>query len=584
MIAKALKIVPLLVLCLGGTPPLHAQTPGPESVVVVANSAVPGSLEVAEAYMKRRSIPEEHLITISSSESENINRVKYLEEIHNPVLEALLDRELVNAFKGEKDSLGRLTATVFENPIRYMVLCYGVPLRIPKIPAEELDDLAYRRATLKGSYTDLVEKFSEGLLAKNEASVDGELALILKKEVPLNGFVPNPFFREFQTGKVTDIIKVTRLDGPSPEAVIRMLDQALEGERKGLKGRAYVDEDGREGPYRAGNAWLEGTAELFRHLGFDLHHDTERKTIAADARFDAPVLYAGWYSRHAVGPFQLPGFRFPPGAVAAHLHSYSAAPLRSESKGWVGPMVASGVSATFGNVAEPYLTFTHQFNLFFSALAEGWNFADAAYFALPALSWQPIAVGDPLYRPFAVGIEEQLEQVGDPLTILEDQYVILRKARLLEASGDAEGARRAVERGMRETPGLALGLERARILEEAGEKKKALKSLAFLAQLKPASSVEWGLYGELADRLHRLGDPRAALEIYRSLEKLPLPEPVLLAFLKRGIKVAEDAGEARLAIDWQARVTPPPPTPPAEPENSADPEPPVDDLHGQTEQ
>ena len=34
------------------------------------------------------------------------------------------------------------------------------------------------------------------------------------------------------------------------------------------------------------------------------------------------------------------------------------------------------------------------------ALVRGQNFGDAACESLPALSWQAIAVGDPLYRPF----------------------------------------------------------------------------------------------------------------------------------------------------------------------------------------
>ena len=64
--------------------------------------------------------------------------------------------------------------------------------------------------------------------------------------------------------------------------------------------------------------------------------------------------------------------------------------------------MALGVTATLGTVFEPYLQFTHRPSLFLRALSRGKNFGDAVYYALPALSWQAVAIGDPLYRPFKV--------------------------------------------------------------------------------------------------------------------------------------------------------------------------------------
>jgi len=42
------------------------------------------------------------------------------------------------------------------------------------------------------------------------------------------------------------------------------------------------------------------------------------------------ALYYGWYAGNVAGPFSQPGFKFVPGAIAAHIHSYSAATLRDE--------------------------------------------------------------------------------------------------------------------------------------------------------------------------------------------------------------------------------------------------------------
>lgn len=539
--------------------------PYPESLVVVANDAVEGSLEVARRYMAMRDIPEGNLVRLTVSDKERIDRPTFLETIRNPLLEALLEQELISGLLGGTDTLGRREVTLIDNPIRYLVLCYGVPVRINEWKSEDFDDRALRDRTFGKSQPQVLEAFSEGPLARNVASVDSELSLLFQKNLPLTGFVPNPYFGNAEPDTVRDILRVTRLDGPSPEAVFRMLDNTRMGEATGLRGRAYVDTDGRGGAYRAGNEWMETTADLFRKLGFDLDLHPDRQTYREDARFDAPVLYAGWYNPKVNGPFTLPGFRFPPGAIAAHLHSYSADRVRSSSQRWVGPLVERGVSATFGNVAEPFLRYTHRFDGFFAALAKGWSLADAAYFSMPVLSWTQITLGDPLYRPFAVRLEEQLKNTQASTDLLADQYVLLRRIRLMEAEGQTAEARQLAARAMRSVPGPALALAYAGQLEAAGQHKEAKRQLEFFLEIPPSDSLDWGLYAAIADFLMELGEPGMALRVYRHLDSDRVPEPVRLLFLERGLKAARQAGETELARQWDLRLNPPPPPPPESP-------------------
>jgi uncharacterized protein (TIGR03790 family) len=539
--------------------------PGPEAVVVVANRNAPGSLEVARAYQALRQIPDKNIVLLETSTGEGISRTEFQRTLRNPLLKALRERELISALEGRTDAFGRDTVTLIQSRIAYLVLCHGIPARVSGSPGDDLD---LRRELLKGPQAHLVAAFSSGRLAKARASVDGELALILRRDMPFNGFVPNPYFNRQQPGPHADILKVTRLDGPSPEAVIRMLQNSIAGERDGLAGRAYVDEDGRGGAYQDGNDWLSGAAEVFRALHFDLEHNRKGGEFGPADRFDAPVLYAGWYSRSINGPFTLPGFRFPPGAVAAHLHSASARPLRSADTGWVGPFVERGVSATFGNVNEPYLRLTHHFDRFFAALADGWNFADAAYAALPGLSWQAVAIGDPLFRPFAVSLETQLERMQDRPSQPGDPYRVLRE---IEALLDADQPEAALERarsGMSEAPAAALVWKEAELLRETRKKRKARKTLSILAELDPVDASEWGLLARVADTLLELGDRKAALRLYRSLLEQEMPHPVRVAFLKRAIPVARKAGDRALADSWN-RAT----RPPAEPSQPAEPDP-----------
>ena len=113
-------------------------------------------------------------------------------------------------------------------------------------------------------------------------------------------------------------------------------------------------------------------------------------------------LYAGWYDGTVSGPFTRESVEFLPGAVAYHLHSFSAHTLRTADKHWCGPLLARGATATMGCVEEPFLAGTPDLGVFFHRLtAAGWTFGEAAYAAQGSLSWQTTIVGDPLYHPFA---------------------------------------------------------------------------------------------------------------------------------------------------------------------------------------
>lgn len=549
---RTLLIFSWIVLSLELAASASAWQPGPESVVVIANTEVEGSEEVARAYLKARDIPEKHLILIDSAASGGISREAFNADVRNPILEALINRGLINALRGSVDTFGRLEPILIASDITYMVLCYGVPYRVG---GERGDDLEIRRKVVGG----LAERFSSGPLSKSSASVDAELSLLLRKDVPFRGYVPNPYFRQNSPLPRNNILKVTRLDGPTVEDALAIIENSLEGERRGLIGRAYVDEDGRGGAYAAGNQWLKGTAETFRKLGFDLSHNTEGAEFDLTDRIDAPVLYAGWYAGTVNGPFTLPGFRFPPGAVAAHLHSFSAADLRSAEKGWVGPFVARGVSATFGNVGEPYLYLTHHFDAYFGALAAGWNVADAAYAALPGLSWMGIAIGDPLYRPFAKSLEEQLADAGDNSPNLNDQYLWLRQINLTLQSEGADAALALADKAMLRAPGPALALRKADLLEHEGHRGKARRTLKFMRELEPVETLSLGLHTEAAQRFLSLGHPLAAVEVYEQVLAKPLPEDIRKAFIRRALPAARQAGIRQLVQSWSLALAAPPP-------------------------
>jgi hypothetical protein len=112
------------------------------------------------------------------------------------------------------------------------------------------------------------------------------------------------------------------------------------------------------------------------------------------------AFYYGWYAENVTGAFLQPGFHFQRGAIACHIHSYSASSLRDPNKFWAAPLLVRGAAAVLGNVYEPFLVLTANLDTFQSRIEDGFTFAESSYMSVQGLSWMNTFVGDPLYRPY----------------------------------------------------------------------------------------------------------------------------------------------------------------------------------------
>ena len=364
-------------------------------VVVVFNSGMPESRELASYYAQRREVPTNQMFGFDLPSDETISRADFRDLLQKPLFKALEKADLLDV-KSEikpaaRDATGDATFRVTGAKVRYAVLCYGVPVRILKDPNLSEPDTA---------------KLPESL-RRNEAAVDSELALLpswlLKPKV--TGPLDNPLYGATNAAALhptNGILMVVRLDGPSVEIARGLVDQARAAETSGLWGRAYFDRRGlTNSQYRLGEQWLRGAAEVCRRAGYETVLDERPETFPASFPMSHIAFYAGWYDAQVSGPFTRPQVEFMPGAIAYHLHSFSAHVLRSTNQYWVGPLLAKGATATMGCVEEPYLEGTPDLAVFWSRLVSlGFSFGEAAYAAQPALSWQTTVVGDPLYRPF----------------------------------------------------------------------------------------------------------------------------------------------------------------------------------------
>jgi hypothetical protein len=207
------------------------------------------------------------------------------------------------------------------------------------------------------------------------------------------------------------VLLVCRLDAPSGTTVRRMIVDAIAAEKNGLWGRAYVDgAHNTNSGLSMGDRWLSDITEQFHKFGIPVVYDDKPEIFPDTYPMSDCALYYGWYAANAAGPFARPDFHFVPGAIAVHIHSFSAHTLRDQNADWVGPLVSKGAAASLGNVYEPFLQFTSQLDIFNDRLLHGFTFAESAYMSMRALSWMSVVVGDPLYRPFASWLQIETQR------------------------------------------------------------------------------------------------------------------------------------------------------------------------------
>ncbi len=393
-----------------------------DHLLVVYNQNDYSSRSLAHYYASQRKIPDERVFPLDCALSEEITRAEFEKTIREPILYYLLQKNWM-VRQSTEYRLGTRTLTLLaatRNDIWAIVLIRGVPLKVAPDPTDD----------------DVMEH--EPAMQTNAASVDSELALLPVFGFPHGGFVPNIFFdlagarlHRVGPGTAKSLILVTRLDGPTPEQVRRMIDDSLYAEKNRLAGLAVIDSRNItdvKNPYFPGDIWLRNSRKMLLQDGWSVKFDEKPEVLPSTDPCNQVALYLGWYSGQAEGPWITLPDRFVRGAIAYHLHSFSANTIRNETSNWVGPLIAHGADATMGCVYEPYLVLTPHEDIFTKRLLDGDYFAEAAYASIPGLSWMVTVVGDPLYRPFRVPLEQAIASASSPHSD-HDDWLLLQQIR-----------------------------------------------------------------------------------------------------------------------------------------------------------
>ena len=378
-----------------GTPDFLSDAVLASQTVVVYNENDLDSVGLANFYAEQRSIPKTNLVPLKTSGREEITRREYDETIAEPLRKVFLERGFWT-LKEDATEAGK----VQETKIRFVALIRGIPLKI---------------AAHTGDYEgDVIEGSPPEIVRQSAAAVDSELGVLGLWSRRISGVLKNPYFQDtqsFHKTEMTSQLLVSRLDGPSVSDVRRMITDTVAAEKTGLRGFAYVDarglpeNDPRVSGLLEADRWLFDAADHLRADGMPVILDNGPVLFPEAYPMRQCALYLGWYHESLHGPFTQGGFKFVPGAVAVHIHSYSALSLRTTVGYWCGPLLAHGAAATMGNVYEPYLSLTQHLDVFERRLAEGFTFAEAGHMSVRYLSWMTTWIGDPLYRPFRFKLE-----------------------------------------------------------------------------------------------------------------------------------------------------------------------------------
>ena len=511
----------MILLLLAGIPAVLRAAISPGSVAVLYNSAVPESRKLAEIYRLAREIPVENLIALDMPVTADISRADYEKWILKP-----LRREFESRLWWKRQADGAGITLPVVNKIRVLVTMRGVPLRIQPVPKE---------ASKPGAPPP-----TNPVVGRDEAAVDSELAMFGVEGVPLDGVLQNKFYqseKSFSDAAMPFLILTARIDAPSFATCERMIREALEVEKTGLWGRAYVDIANK---FPQGDEWLETVVKADAAAGIPTVVDRFNDTLPKNYPMTDASLYYGWYDWSLSGPFLNSRFQFRKGAVAMHLHSFSAEQLADATKNWSGPLLERGAAVTIGNVYEPFLHLTHDFGILHQRLLAGFTWGEACWMAMPVTSWQGVVLGDPLYQPFKHLGGSGVKQDGDI------EFRALRAAAL----------------EWKTKP-----LERQKQLEKASERMKSgtlaeAVGLDLLQLNDPAAAAQWfrkarGHYAKAEDKL------RQDLNLL-AIERTANRKDSAVRSLRDGLLVYRTLPEVEALKGWLDILDPPPP-PPADP-------------------
>ncbi len=365
-----------------------AAAPGPDSLLVLANTAAEGSAALAYAYAEARGVPRQRVCLLTTTTDADVTFEAYLSEVEAP-LEACL------AETGDPEGVDAL------------LLVRGVPMRV-SLPDGGRVSMSAILGVADSTLSDSGERL-RGMPAGRVLDCGGAPCL--------GPAWPNPV----EAGPF-DRAESRTADGVAwRPRLVTWLSGRSDADARGLFERALQAEGGDGAPAPDAEVLFMDGADPARGV-LDAQADavidqlTRRGVSARRAAFQPDLTglrLAGFMTGTASLGTTIEGNTFAPGALVDNLTSFGALPQNfAPATAGTGPQpddaqvsiarwVSQGVTGVHGTTDEP-LNGAFPDRALLLDWFDGATLAEAYLGRMPFAYWHNMVVGDPLAAPFAV--------------------------------------------------------------------------------------------------------------------------------------------------------------------------------------
>lgn len=367
-------------------------TPGPDSVVVVANASVPESVALAQRYAAARDVPQNRVCLLDLPDTEDITLADYTSLLLEP-LRTCLDAG------GVRDR------------VEAAVLMRGVPLRVDvPVPDGDGTELVSTAAAL-GLWESTLSDGTPilGQEPGMRATCGTVSCYAARWRNPYHGYPFEPGWSADIGGVHWRPLLVTMLHGRSYDDAARLLDSALMAEAGDVAPGEMLFMEGAD-PAR-GAQDFENAAVIagLMDRGFTA------SSVPFDASLTGRTLSAFFTGTASLGE-TIEGNTFVPGSLVDNLTSYGAVPVNfhdtGETQVSIARWVAMGVAGVHGTVEEPLNnSFPHRSLML--EYVDGATLAEAYFAQMPFVYWRNLVLGDPMAAPYAKRPEVTITGVRD---------------------------------------------------------------------------------------------------------------------------------------------------------------------------
>lgn len=342
------------------------------------------SLEIANYYKNKRSIPNANVVGVAMPTTESITRSDYDTYIKAGIESAL-------------------TSAGLANTIKYIVLTKGVPLKVKDGAHSNEFYMSYTAdyASVDSSVTLLYQTYTNVGKVNNPyyAHSSGHTTVLDYR------FKPNSFKDTGYVGSPSEATLkylVTRLDGYTIADIENMIDRAYSADTTST-GYFVFDEYNASRTFR----YINDSQAISTLNTLSMNSYLNGVDSASSYIITAPGSVVGYTGYGTYSGFpndyynNTLNFTYLNGAVTSTYESYAAFHMTSPdttNHGQIAQFIHAGGSGGIGNVFEPYSDAIANEDIWMPAYALGYTWADAAYMSLAYLDWTTVVLGDPLMQ------------------------------------------------------------------------------------------------------------------------------------------------------------------------------------------